>query len=211
MIDKNKSARIIKLLIRYYGSAAPALVYTNNYQLTIAVVLSAQTTDIQVNKVTPQLFSLYPDFESLSKAHESKIEKIIQSIGFYHTKAKNIIALSKMIVIKFNGILPCEMESLLMLPGVGRKSANVILSQGFGKAALAVDTHVGRIARRLGYSENMDPSKVEIDLTNCIPRKDWTQAHLLFITHGRKTCTARSPECGACPIFNECSFPDKTC
>jgi endonuclease-3 len=208
-IDKKISNRIIQKLRRHYGDVTPALEYKSIYQLTIAVVLSAQTTDRQVNQVTPDLFRKFPDFDSLSRAAIPAVETIIKSTGFYHAKARNIVALAKEAMNLFGGNLPADRALLMKLSGVGRKSANVILSQGFGIPALAVDTHVGRIARRLGYTTEDDPDKVEAALTGIIDHKNWTQSHLLFITHGRKICLARKPLCAQCPVSAECAFPDK--
>jgi len=209
MITGKKSSRIISLLRDRYGSVAPALVYRNNFELTVAVVLSAQTTDKQVNAVTPALFSRYPDFKSLSEAKVAEIGKIIRSTGFFRSKARHISALAKRVVSDFGGKLPSDRTALMTLSGVGRKSANVILSQGFGIPALAVDTHVGRVARRIGYTADHDPDRVESALCAAIPERDWTEAHLLFITHGRTLCAARNPACARCPIACLCAFPDK--
>jgi len=205
-IDVKKSSRIIKKLRVHYGKAVPALRYTNLYEITIAVVLSAQTTDRQVNEVTEILFKKYPDFRFLAQARTAEIEKIIHGTGFFRTKARNIISLSRKVMDDFSGRLPRTHEDLLTLPGIGRKSANVILSQGYGIPALAVDTHVGRVARRIGYTSEKDPDLVEKSLTSVIPRRDWTEAHLLFITHGRKICGARNPHCSICPVADDCAF-----
>ncbi|HEY1405705.1 MAG TPA: endonuclease III [Spirochaetota bacterium] len=210
MIDQKRATRIVHKLRAYYGSVVPALNYRNTYELTIAVVLSAQTTDRQVNAVTPELFKRYAGFEELSKGKITDVEKIIRSTGFYHAKSKNIIWLANEALKLFNGELPADREQLMKLPGVGRKSANVILSQGFEIPAFAVDTHVGRVSRRIGFTDAADPDKVEEAVTSVIPAKDWTEAHLLFITHGRTLCAARKPLCGKCPITAECAFPDKT-
>ena len=209
-MDRRRSSQIISLLRRRYGSVAPALQYRSRYELCIAVVLSAQTTDRQVNEVTPVLFERYPSFESLARGKIQDIEKIVHSTGFYRAKAKNISALAKQVTDRFGGELPSDRKSLESLPGVGRKTANVILSQGFGIPAFAVDTHVGRLARRIGYSLATDPAEVEKDVTAFIEETAWTQAHLLFITHGRTLCTARKPQCGVCPISSLCGYPDKT-
>ena len=203
-MNKKKAEKIIQGLDAYYGKALPGLAFKDIYQLTIAVVLSAQTTDRQVNAVTGALFAEYPDFKSLSEAPLPKIEEIIKSTGFYHTKAKNIIALSQAVKERFGGTIPNDLDKLTGLPGIGRKSANVILSIGFGMPALAVDTHVGRIANRLGFVSSDDPFKVEKALTSVIPSDKWTMTHLLFITHGRKICTARKPSCEQCPIKKLC-------
>jgi len=205
-VNKKKAEKIIQGLNTYYGKAFSGLAFKDIYQLTIAVVLSAQTTDRQVNAVTGRLFAEYPDFKSLGEAPLPKVEEIIKSTGFYHTKAKNIIALSQAVKERFNGKIPDDLNNLTSLPGIGRKSANVILSMGFGVPALAVDTHVGRIANRLGFISSDDPLKVEKALTSIIPSDKWTITHLLFITHGRKICTARKPSCGQCPIKKLCTW-----
>jgi endonuclease-3 len=206
---RQRAAAVISGLRGRYGKVSPALEYRDNYELAIAVVLSAQTTDKQVNGVTPSLFTKYPGFAELSKAKLSDVERIIRPTGFFHNKAKNIIALASRVVHDFGGELPGDRDSLMSLPGAGRKTANVILSQGFGIPAFAVDTHVGRISRRLGFSASDDPLRVEADVCSLIPESDWTEAHLLFITHGRNLCTARSPLCGECPVRDMCPFPDK--
>ena len=203
-MDKKTSGRIISLLKKYHGNPEPALDYNNIYQLAIAVVLSAQTTDVQVNGVTPELFSRYPGFPDLAKAKTDDVEKIIRSTGFYHHKARHVIKLSRDVMERFGGNLPSDRDSLMELPGVGRKSANVILAIGLGIPALPVDTHVLRIANRLGYAQTDDPRKSEDALTSFIPEEDWTSAHLLFIRHGRTLCTARKPRCGECPLFDLC-------
>lgn len=203
---KDVSKKIIAALQKIHGSPEPDLKFRNNYELTVAVVLSAQTTDRQVNGVTAELFSRYPDFGSLASARPRDVEKIIKSTGFYHVKAANIIALSEMVCTRFGGELPSTGDELISLPGVGRKSANVILSIGYGKPALAVDTHVARIALRLGYTEEKDPLLIERDLCSVIPEQDWKMTHLLFIRHGRSICQARNPRCGMCPVTGWCLY-----
>jgi endonuclease III len=208
-MDKKRSGRIIRALRKRYGDVTPALRYRTPYELTIAVVLSAQTTDRQVNEVTPALFSRYKGFAELSRASVVDIEMLVHATGFYRAKAKNIVMLSKKIMNEYSGKLPGTREELVTLPGVGRKSANVILSQGFGIPAFAVDTHVGRVGRRIGYTDETDPDKVELAMTSFIPQKEWTEAHLLFITHGRTICDARKPRCSECPIRVDCQSADK--
>jgi len=205
-MTKGRSDKILSLLYGYYGDTVPDLNFRNIYELTISVVLSAQTTDKQVNGVTKQLFEKYPDFRSLSEADYSEVEKIVKSTGFFRTKTKNIIALSRMVFSKFGGELPDNMESLIELPGVGRKSANVIISIGYDKPGLAVDTHVSRIANRLGYSSSKSPDVIEKDLCSIINPSDWKKTHLLFIKHGRIICKARHPECGICPVSKQCNY-----
>lgn len=203
---RDTSAKIISALETVYGEVVPDLEFRNNYELTVAVVLSAQTTDRQVNSVTGELFSVYPDFKSLASAKKSDVERIIKSTGFYRVKSANIIALSYAVMNSFGGVLPDNVSDLMELPGVGKKSANVILSVGLGKPALAVDTHVSRIATRLGYTDESNPLLIEKDLCRIIPEQDWKKTHLLFIKHGRATCTARSPRCDACAVTGWCRY-----
>jgi endonuclease III len=203
---RKRSNKIIEKLKGYYGIPKPDLLFSNLYQLTIAVVLSAQTTDKQVNNVTRTLFEKFPDFISLAGARVGLIEEIVRSSGFYHHKARNIINLSKIIMNEHNGKVPDDYNKLIKLPGVGRKSANVILSVGFGIPALAVDTHIIRIANRVGYVNSKDPVDVENALISVIAPDNWKAAHLLLIKHGRVTCMARNPLCAECPINSLCDF-----
>jgi len=205
-MTKARSDKILSLLYDYYGETVPDLNFKNIFELTIAVVLSAQTTDRQVNGVTDYLFAKYPDFKSLSEADYSEVEKIVKSTGFFRTKTKNIISLSRMVCSKFGGVVPDNMESLVELPGVGRKSANVIISIGYGQPGLAVDTHVSRISNRIGYSSSKSPDVIEKDLCSIISPSDWKRTHLLFIKHGRIICKARHPECGLCPVWKLCNY-----
>jgi endonuclease III len=205
-MTKNKSGRIISLLKEYYGIPTPDLLFSNLYQLTAAVILSAQTTDRQVNSVTGSLFKKYPDFKTLAGARLRDVESIIKSTGFYHNKARHVIDTAKAVMKSYGGMLPDGYEDLIRLPGIGRKSANVILSIGFGRQALAVDTHIIRIANRLGYVNSKDPLKVEKALTSFIPEEMWKTTHLLLIRHGRVLCPARNPLCGECPVTSLCGF-----
>ena len=205
MTDK-RANRILSLLYNYYGETTPDLKFADLYELTIAVVLSAQTTDKQVNGVTGDLFRIYPDFVSLSKADIPDIERLVKSTGFYKNKAKNIILLSQMVCSRFGGELPGDIDNLMELPGVGRKSANVILSIGFNKPGLAVDTHVLRISNRLGFSSSESPLEVERDLCRVIDPSEWKKTHLLFIRHGRELCKARNPKCSLCPVKKSCNY-----
>jgi len=205
-ITAKNATKVLEILAGIYGEVQPDLKFRNNFELTIAVVLSAQTTDKQVNSVTGELFAKYPGFDELAEAHTADVEKIIKSTGFFHAKSRNIVALSRMVKEKFGGELPGEMEKLLELPGVGRKSANVILSIGYGIPGLAVDTHVGRIAKRLGFTASDNPDTVEKDLCEIIPPAGWRDAHLLFIRHGRELCRARNPLCHSCPLTGYCLY-----
>ncbi|MCX8123425.1 MAG: endonuclease III [Spirochaetes bacterium] len=208
MIDRATSKKIINILKKHY-QIVPPLRYNNLYQLCVAVVLSAQTTDNQVNMVTPSLFTIYPDFASLAQADIHDVEKIIKPTGFYHNKARHIITLARTIIDTFNGVVPGTREDLMKLPGVGRKSANVILAFGFGIPAIPVDTHVARVASRMGYAETRKPVEIEKKLMESIPRSNWIEVHLLFIYHGRTVCSARNPKCSSCPVILYCRYENK--
>lgn len=202
----SRSGKILDRLRKYHGDPVPDLRFRNVFELAVSVVLSAQTTDRQVNAATPALFDRYPDFESLSAARIRDVERIIKSTGFYRNKAKNIVGLAAGVMDEFGGILPGTRDELMRLPGIGRKSANVILSVGFGIPALAVDTHIIRIANRIGYADSKNPDIVEKSLTSVIPAADWTFAHLVLIRHGRTICPARTPRCGECPVSGLCDY-----
>jgi len=205
-ISAKKAASIMEKLEQIYGLPEPDLNFKNLYQLAIAVVLSAQTTDKQVNTATVNLFEKYKDFKSLASAETSHVEALIKSTGFYHTKSKNIIALSKIITEKYKGALPATVEELISLPGVGRKTANVVLSIGFGIPALAVDTHVSRLAQRLGFSLSDKPDTIEKDICSLLHPSVWTKTHLLLIKHGRVLCKARNPLCPECELKKMCFY-----
>ena len=203
-MDQQLSNRLMDKLTQFHGDVTPDLNFSNNYELIIAVVLSAQTTDIQVNKVTKGLFSKYSNFHELANANFEDVMERIKTIGFFRVKAKNIINLSKMVLEMFNGKLPNTRDELMRLPGVGRKTANVVLSIAFDIPAFAVDTHVKRLGNRLGYSESDNPLQVEKDITKYIPAKKWSYTHLLLIRHGRDICKARTYDCSKCPIDDIC-------
>lgn len=191
----------IRSLKRAYPDATIALTHRNIFELLIATMLSAQCTDKRVNMVTPDLFRCFPTPHHIQKAPSADIERLIHSTGFYKNKTKNIKAASAMITSEFDGTVPDTMEELLRLPGVARKTANVVLTNGFGIiAGIVVDTHVARIGKRLGWTNNTDPKKIETDLMRLLPKKEWAQISLLLITHGRNVCTARSPHCNECLI-----------
>lgn len=185
------------------------LIYTNPYQLLVAVVLSAQATDKSVNLATASLFAKVKTPADMTKLGEANLLPFIQSIGLFRTKAKNVIALSRQLIERFNGQVPQTEAELTSLPGVGRKTANVVRSQIFGHITIAVDTHVFRVARRLGLSRSTTPDKVEADLHAAIPEKFQRHAHHWLILHGRYTCLARHPKCAACPVEKWCHSPDK--
>lgn len=209
MKNRNRAEKILASFRDYYGKLNPPLDFRNPYELCIAVVLSAQTTDNQVNRITPDLFAEYGSFEDLAGADYGDVEKIIRSVGFYRVKTKSIINLSRMIVEDYDGILPDKINELIKLPGVGRKSANVILSHVFGVQAIAVDTHVARLSGRLGFSSSKNPDVIEKDLMFIFPDDSWSDAHLYLITHGRKFCRAKHPLCAECFIRLLCPCKDK--
>ncbi len=188
-----------------YGDPHAALHFANPYQLLIAVILSAQTTDVGVNKATPALFERYPMPADLAQADREDVEGYVKSLGFYHQKSRNIIATCQRIVAEFAGEVPDTMEGLTSLPGVARKTANIVLGEAFGKVeGIAVDTHVFRLARRFGLSTERDPDKVERDLMSLFPQDHWHRVNYDLINHGRAICTAKRPACGACLLNDVC-------
>ncbi|MBL0211240.1 MAG: endonuclease III [Holophagaceae bacterium] len=191
-------------LARAYPDAKCALDHRDPFQLVVATVLSAQCTDSRVNVTTPGLFARYPDPESLAKAKPAELESLIRSTGFYHNKAKNLLGLANALLARHSGKVPKDAAELAALPGVGQKTANVVLANAFGVPALAVDTHIFRVARRLGLSAARTPEKVEVDLCRLFPREDWIELHHQLIFHGRRCCEARKPDCGNCPALRLC-------
>ena len=196
--------RILPILKKTYPDAATALHFSNPLELLIATILSAQCTDVRVNMVTPALFRKYKSAEDWARADLRQIEQDIKTCGFYHNKAVNIQGAAQKIVGDFHGKVPGTMDELVTLPGVGRKTANVVLGNAFGVPAIACDTHVIRLSRRLQLSENSDPVKLEFDLADIVPKKDWTLFSHLLIFHGRNICIARKPRCPDCPIARHC-------
>jgi endonuclease-3 len=204
-------AAILDALQKTYPNVVCALTHRNAFELVIATALSAQTTDVNVNKVTPQLFKLYPTPKALAAASLPEIEELIHSTGFYRSKAKNIQGAAKMLVERFGGKVPETVEELIQLPGVARKTANVMLGSWFGIASgVVVDTHVLRISKRLELTKNDDPVKVEQDLMKVIPQSRWIQFSHEVIHHGRQVCVARSPRCADCSLERLCNSTDKT-
>lgn len=205
MKRSERAQQILPILKRTYPDATCALHHRNAWELLIATILSAQCTDVRVNMVTPVLFKMYPNPRALAHARQEDIERIIRSTGFYHNKAKAIKGASTLIDQHFQGNVPQTMEELLQLPGVARKTANVVLGTAFGKSeGVAVDTHVKRLAGRLDLSRHTNPSKIEQDLIALFPQKDWTNLSHMLIWHGRRICTARKPRCGDCPLNRVC-------
>ena len=194
------------LLEEMHPEASCALDFGSLFQLVIAVSLSAQTTDVNVNKVTPVLFGKYPTAEAMAEADVRDVEEIIHSLGFFRNKAKNAVALSRMLISDFGGEVPDNMDELVKLPGVGRKTANVVLAEGFGEPAIAVDTHVFRVSNRIGLADGKTPDDVERQLKDRLPMDQWSRAHHLLIFHGRKVCHARKPDCLSCKLKDCCIY-----
>jgi endonuclease-3 len=195
---------ILKRLEEHYPEAKPALHFASPFQLLIATILSAQTTDRQVNAVTDKLFKTHPDVKSVASLSQTELEGIVKSCGFYKTKAKNILATCRALLDGYGGEVPQTMEELLTLPGVGRKTANVVLSNAFGTPAIAVDTHVFRVSNRLGLADASDVFETEKQLMDAIPEDKWSQAHHWIIWHGRRLCDARKPDCKGCFLNDIC-------
>ncbi|MBN2365656.1 MAG: endonuclease III [Calditrichaeota bacterium] len=206
MLPRAKIREVLTILQNHYGSTTTALRYNNLFQLLVATILSAQSTDKQVNKITADLFDEYPDAESFLKLSENELEKRIKSIGLYKNKAKNILKAADKLVNDFGGKVPDSREKLMELPGVGRKTANVVLSIGFRQDAIAVDTHVFRVSNRIGLAEADTPKKTEEQLMKNIPRFHWSNAHHWLIWHGRQVCKASRPLCSECPLKHYCLY-----
>ncbi|ABE53033.1 endonuclease III [Methanococcoides burtonii] len=197
--------RIWSILKKEYPDPQPELDYSNEFELLIATILSAQCTDVQVNKVTNELFRKYTNVEALAAADLDVLEKEIYSTGFYRAKSKNIKRTSQLILSDFNGKVPDTMEELTTFPGVARKTANIVLARGFGKVeGIAVDTHVKRVSGKLGLTENTDPKKIEQDLMKLAEQKDWEDLSMTLILHGRRVCDAKKPQCIVCLLSKLC-------
>lgn len=203
--NQQRVEAIITTLARLYPNVVCSLNYTTPVQLLVATMLSAQCTDERVNRVTPALFERFPDAEALADAELQELETLIRSTGFYRNKAKNIKAACQKIVREFGGQVPASMEQLLTLPGVARKTANVVLAHAFGRLeGVTVDTHVSRLSQRLGLSEQTNPIKIEQDLMELIPQPQWENFSLSLIYHGRAVCKARNPRCEICALSSLC-------
>ncbi len=201
---RERGQLIVDELRRLYPDARTELRFATPFQLLIATLLSAQATDVSVNAATPALFSAYPDAFALAAATPEEVEPYVRTIGLYRTKARNAVATARALVERHGGEVPAAMDELVRLPGVGRKTANVVLANAFGQPTIAVDTHVGRLSRRLGFSAHTDPDKVEADLQRLFPPEQWVFLHHALILHGRRVCTARRPACEACPLCPHC-------
>jgi endonuclease III len=202
---KEKTEKIMALLKREYPAAKIALNFSTPMELLVATVLSAQSTDVTVNKVTPPIFSKYKNINAYAQADPKELEQEIYSTGFYHNKAKNIIAAAKLVAGKYHGKIPATMDEILELPGVARKTGNIVLYNAYGViAGIPVDTHVRRISQRLGLTRQNDPEKIEQDLMKLVPREFWGKFSYLLIDHGRKICDAKKPKCPACVLNKLC-------
>lgn len=199
-----RARRIDRALAVRYPDARCELDFSTPLELLVATVLSAQTTDVRVNQVTPELFQTYPDARAYAEADRVELEELLKPTGFFRAKTQALIGLGQALVERFDGVVPRRLDDLVTLPGVGRKTANVVLGNAFGVPGITVDTHVGRLARRLGWTTEEDPVKVEQDIGSLLERRDWTMASHRLIFHGRRTCHARRPACGACPVAALC-------
>jgi len=206
MTRQEKNEQILAELERLYPDAKPALHFDNAYQLLMAVILSAQCTDVKVNMVTPALFAAYPNAAALAAAEPEEIEPYIRTCGLFHNKAKNLVLTARALVERHGGEVPADHALLTQLPGVGRKTANVVMSCAFGADAIAVDTHVFRVTNRLGLADAADVVKTEEQLMQNIPKEQWSRAHHWLIFHGRRVCASRKPGCDACTLRAWCDY-----
>ena len=207
--DQKRVTEIIKILSKEIPDSRIALRFSNPLELLIATILSAQCTDIKVNQVTVDLFKKYRSAKNYAESNLAKLEEEIRPTGFYRNKAKSLQKCGQELVKRFNGEVPKTLEELVTLPGVGRKTANVILGNAFGIPGVVVDTHVHRVSQKIGLTKNDDPVKIEFDLMEIAPKEEWTHFSNLLVWHGRRTCTAKKPLCGTCPIRNLCDYGSK--
>jgi endonuclease-3 len=203
-VDTSNSAAILRILKKTYPDAKCELDFRNPLELTVATILSAQCTDRRVNAVTPALFKKYPTAKALAAADRAELENIIMSTGFFRAKANSILGMAAKVCDEFGGEVPNTLEDLVKLPGVGRKTANVVLGNAFDVPGITVDTHFGRLSRRFGWTIATDPVKVEFEIMEIFKAKEWTDLSHMLIWHGRRYCHARKPACGACPIAKLC-------
>ena len=199
-----RARRIDRVLAETYPDARCELDFADPFQLLVATVLSAQTTDKRVNTVTPALFAAYPDAAALAAAERETVEQIVQPTGFFRAKTDSLLKLAQALVERYDGTVPGRLEDLVTLPGVGRKTANVVLGDAFGVPGITVDTHFGRLSRRFAWTAETDPVKVEHEVGSLFPKRDWTLLSHHLIGHGRRICHARNPACGACPVARLC-------
>jgi len=206
---KANAKRLLDRLEKAHPDARIYLDFGSPLQLLIATILAARCTDEKVNQVTPELWKRYPTAEALAKADTGELERLLRPTGFFRQKARSVQAVCRAVVNEHGGEVPESLEELTRLPGVGRKTANIVLSQAMGKQAIAVDTHVGRVSLRIGLARSKDPDKIEQELCAIIPQRRWTRATELIGTHGRRICHARKPECPACPVRRLCDHYGK--
>ncbi len=199
-----RARKIDRVLAETYPDARIELDFHDPFELLVVTVLSAQTTDRRVNAVSPTLFAAYPDARSMAGAERDKLEQIIASTGFFRAKTESLLKLSQALVERHDGEVPPRLEDLVKLPGVGRKTANVVLGNAFGIPGITVDTHVGRLARRFGWTQQTDAVKAEHEIGALFPKKDWTMLSHHLIWHGRRMCHAKNPACGVCPVARWC-------
>ncbi len=199
-----RARRMNRELAEVYPYAHPELDFRNSFELLVATVLSAQTTDLRVNQTTPALFAAYPTPEDMAAAEPERLEELIRPTGFFRAKAKSLLGLSTALRDRFGGEVPGRLEDLVTLPGVGRKTANVVLGNAFGVPGITVDTHFGRLVRRFRWTEQQDPEKVEAEIAEIFPKSEWTMLSHRVVFHGRRVCHSRKPACGACPIAHDC-------
>jgi endonuclease III len=199
-----RARRIHKILAETYPDARCELDFSTPLELVVATILSAQSTDAGVNKVTPTLFARYPTAAHYAAADRAELEQLIHSTGFFRAKTNSLIGLGQALVENYGGEVPAKLKDLVTLPGIGRKTANVVLGNAFGVPGITVDTHFGRLARRFGWTEETDPVKVEHEVGALFPKRDWTMLSHRLIFHGRRCCHARRPACGACPVASLC-------
>ncbi len=207
---RDRMARILRTLAGATPTSQVELVHRTPFELLVATILSAQSTDAMVNRVTPTLFQRYREPADFARAPVARLERLIRPTGFYRAKARNLIACARALLARFQGIVPRTMDELVSLPGVGRKTANVVLGNAFAVPAVVVDTHVRRVANRLGFTASTDPDRIEQDLQHLIPRRQWTTGSQALLLHGRYVCTARAPHCDRCRINRDCPWEGKT-
>lgn len=203
--EKERMKKILRILKKEYPEAACSLKYNDPFQLLVATILSAQCTDARVNMVTPVLFSRFRTVEDMARADLNEIERIIRPTGFFKNKARAVSEVSRLLIARYGGTVPDKLEKLIQLRGVGRKTANVVLGNAYGIPALVVDTHVGRISCRMGFTKASEPVKIEFEMMKYVPKKDWTIYSHLLIFHGRKICLSRKAQCDKCSITELCS------
>ncbi|MBU1701571.1 MAG: endonuclease III [Candidatus Eisenbacteria bacterium] len=205
--EKKRALRLHRVLAKAYPDTRCFLNFTNPWELLVATILSAQCTDARVNMVTPNLFKELPSVEKAAKVNPARLEKLIHSTGFYKNKSKSIKGAAQQLIERFDGKMPETLEELVTLPGVGRKTANVILGNAFGIPGITVDTHVRRVSQRLDFTKETDPDRIEQDLMLRIPQKEWTDFSHRTILHGRTVCDSRKPKCEDCPLLRDCPYP----